>query len=194
MDYVTIPDACIETLAHAFKLDYVLKKHNKPLDVVLVAGYNDLVENYGRDFIIAGYQEFSKMVLQQGSLLHPEQPNTVAIATLMYPPQLAWFPDNGQEPPQYENRMEKIKWLNEAIKLLNIANGSPFFPNFHTYGVRTATRRHRDVYGQEHHRHIKAHRWEHWLQTDPARMLHLTNDRRYKMGKAINTYFILRTG
>ena len=48
-------------------------------------------------------------------------------------------------------------------------------------------------FGQEHQRHIRKHRWEHWRETERRNMLHLTDERRMKIGKAINDYFILRT-
>ena len=112
----------------------------------------------------------------------------------MYPPQVAWFPDNGPVPyPGYNNQKEKIDWLNQHIRWENARNNSPNYPAFHTYGVRTATRRYVDLYGQEHQRVTKAHRWEHWREADRAQMLHLRNDRRVKMGIAINNYFIMNT-
>ena len=192
-DYITIPRACIEDLIHAFRLDYDQEWQTKPLDVVMVAGYNDLAKGYGREFINHGFKEFSNVVLQQGNRSHPLTPNTVAIASLMYPPQLAWYPDNGREPAGYVNQMEKIHWLNYKINQLNLANNVPHYPRFHTYGVRTATRRWIDVYGQEHHRNIKMHRWEHWREAEPTQMLHLNNERRFKMGAAVNSYFVIRT-
>ena len=191
-DYITIPGASIETLLQAFRLDFA-QHTSRPMDVLIVAGYNDLVINHGRDYIMYRYKEFTKFVTGLGQEIHPTQPNTVAIASLLYPPQLTWYPDNGPPPAGHVNRMEKLVWLNQAIHELNLANNVPDYPRFHTYGIRTATRRSRDVYGQEHHRRIKAHRWEHWRELDPTRMLHLRNDRRYKMGTAANKYFILKT-
>ena len=88
---------------------------------------------------------------------------------------------------------EKIDWLNLGIHQENFRNNARAYPGFHTYGVRTATRSYTDEYGQVHQRKIKAHRWEHWRESDPARMLHLRNDRRFKMGIAVNNYFILNT-
>ena len=123
-----------------------------------------------------------------------EVENTVAISTLMYAPQLAWFPDNGSVPyPGYSNQREKIDWLNSAINQENRRNNAPEFPGFHTYGVRKATRKYTDWYGQVHHRAIKAHRWEHWRESEPASMLHLRNDRRIKMAMALNKYLIFNT-
>ena len=41
--------------------------------------------------------------------------------------------------------------------------------------------------------HLKTHRWEQWRETDRLRMLHLTNERRFVLGRAINEYFVNRT-
>ena len=73
MDYITIPGADIETILNALRLDYVEKFPAKPLDVAVVAGYNDLVKGHTRDF-------------------------TIAISTLMNPPQLVWFSYNDRIP------------------------------------------------------------------------------------------------
>ena len=190
-DYLTIPGASIHTLTNAFRIEYVDTKHGRPLDVCVVAGYNDLVRNYDKEYIRHRLQKLSDMVLA-AKVGHVE--NTIAISTLMYPPQLAWFADNGAVPyPGYINQKEKIDWLNVEINQENRRNNVPEFPGFHTYGVRTATRKSFDLYGQEHHRVRKSHRWEHWREADPANMLHLRNDRRLKMGIALNNYFIYNT-
>ena len=194
VDYITIPGATLDVLVHAFRLDYEQLLGGKGLDVVIVAGYNDLVRDYGREYIMAGFQELGRIVMDQSSRFHPEVPNTFAIVHFIYPPQLAWFPDNGPEPTNYVNKKEKLDWLNEKIEELNNQNGALHVPKLTNYGLRKATRKWFDVYGQEHHREIKGHRWEHWRESDPANMLHLNNDRRFKVAKAIQNYFILRTG
>ena len=106
---------------------------------------------------------------------------------------MAWFNDNGPEPANYVNEKEKIDWLNAQIHELNIQNSSPYYPRFHTYGVRTSTRVSKDRYGKEQKYHVKYHRWEHWREEDRVTMLHPRNDRRFKMGQAVNNYFVLRT-
>ena len=87
---------------------------------------------------------FSNYVFELAKKHHPDTPNTVAIASMMYPPQLARFYDNGAEPANYVNEIEKINWLNVQIHELNIKNLCPFYPRFHTYGVRTSTRSSKD--------------------------------------------------
>ena len=194
VDYVTIPGADINTLRSAFRLDYMEKLPTKPLDVVLVAGYDDLLEGTNREYIMYEFQKFSDNVKMCGLGLHPDKPNTVAIASLMYPPQIAWFPDNDAFlRPNYDNQLEKIAWLNQKIHLLNMDNGVPLYPRFHTYGVRTATRFEEDELGNLHSYVTKSHRWEHWRNGNRGDMLELKDARRFKMGTAINNYFRINT-
>ena len=150
-----------------------------------------LLRGYTRDNMDYSFQRMVDMVKLAGPAPHL---NTVAIATLMYPPQLAWFDDNGPLPhPNYRNNKSKIDWLNEKINQRNRENGVPDYPGFHTYGIRTTTRHSTDLYGQYHQRVVKSHRWEHWRETNPTRMLHLRDDRRVKMGIAVNKYFVINT-
>ena len=193
VDYITIPEGCIEDLVHAFRLDYELSEQQNPLDVVIVAGYNDLLKNNSRNFIMEGFRHLSDIVLNLGKTKHPGIKNTFAVASLLYPPRLAWFPDNGATPLSYKNDLEKINWLNGQIHELNLLNSVPDYPRFHTYGVRTATRTFTDVYGYEHQRHVKSHRWEHWEVASRTNKLTLKPERKFKIGTALNNYFALNT-
>ena len=188
-DYVTIPGAQLETLFHAFKLEYA--SHPRPMDIFIVGGYNDLVRKNSREYIMWHIKEFVRYVLELQNC--PGSRNTIAVGTFMYPPQLAWFEDNGPEPDNYTNQKGKLNWLNRAIEDLNLENGAPDYVGIHKYGLRVVTRRRKDRYGQEHQRHIKKHRWEHWREKEKQNMLHLTNERRFKLGKAVNDFFICRT-
>ena len=191
-DYISIPGAIIDDLTHAFRLDYVEKVHPKPLDVVIVAGYNDMVNGYSRQSIMESFTRFADYVKMAG--IQHGMKNTVAVSNIMYAPQLSWFPDNGPLPRNHQgNQVEKIDWLNQAILSLNLDNNITEFHRLHKYGVRAYTRKETDQYGQVHLRKIKCHRFEHWREHDPAEKLHLTNSQRFKMGAAINKYFVQRT-
>ena len=50
----------MESLFHAFKLDYAA--HQRPMDIFVVAGYNDLVKNYSREFTWWHIENFVKYV------------------------------------------------------------------------------------------------------------------------------------
>ena len=63
VDYITIiKEAYIQDLIHAFRLDYELLEHPKPLDVVVVAGYHDLQDKHSRAFIMEGFEHLIKLV------------------------------------------------------------------------------------------------------------------------------------
>ena len=146
IDYITIERADIRTLLHAFRHDYIDKPAKKALDVVLIAGYFDMLAGYSRDYIIEKIQEFSDTVKLAGE---DSEPNTFVAATLMYPPCLAWFGNNGPYPASgYVNQISKIDWLNAEIHRLNVENIAPNYPGLHTYGVRKSTRRRVNMYGK----------------------------------------------
>ena len=189
VDYVTIPGATLETIFHAFKLEY--SNHTKPMDLFLVAGYNDLVRGKGRDIIIDEIEKFGEYVRALKN--EDNSTNTVTVGTFLYPPQLAWFRDNGPEPENYINAKDKIDWLNGKIDALNHEHGTKHYLGVHKHGMRVTTKKFVDENGQEQQLKIKRHRWEHWREPDRKNMLHLTNERRIVLGRAINEYFIQRT-
>ena len=194
VDYITIAGGDIEALTHAFWLDFVAKPQKKPLDVAVVAGYNDLVIGNSREHIMHMLNRLTDLVKLAGVNHHPDIPNTVAISTFMFPPQLAWFADNGQYPyPGYINQKEKIDWLNREIHDLNLSNNVLNYVGLHTYGVRKDTKTSYNRYGQEVITSYRRHRYEHWREADKGNMLHLRDDRRFKMGSALNNYFIHNT-
>ena len=189
-DYITIPGATIDELTRAFSVEY--RDFRFPLDVIMVAGYADILEGRSRYAIIESFSQFSRAVLATNS--GHDGVNTVAICSLLYPPQLAWFDDNGPLPYHHPgNQLLKLEFLNEAILSLNLDNRVTEFPRLHKYGIRNYTKRYVDSFGQIHNRRIKQHRLDHWLGADPARMLYLVNEQRFKVGAAVNKYFSLRT-
>ena len=193
VDYITIPGASIDTLSRAFRLDYIDKNHPKPLDVVLVAGYNDIIKGQTKQNIMNSFLKFTDLVKSAGSSLYQES-NTVVVSDLMYAPQLSWFPDDGKIHSNHRgNQVEKLNWLNQALLDLNKHNGITEFHRLHEYGMHCYTRKYIDQNGQEHHRKIKSHRFELWRESDCTKMLHLTNDQRFKLGAALNKYFVQRT-
>ena len=192
-DYITIPGAKIAQLHDAFVAEY--GKEQRGIDVVLVAGLNDVKRNYSRDWIVYSYRNMYDAVMTQAAKNHPEIKNTFAVATLLYPPQLAWFEDNGPLPyPEYQNNLEKIDWINEEIRKDNIeVLKTPNAPRLHTLGVRTDNRERKDKYGNVVIHHTKAHRWGEWREADPANMLHLSNKKRVVMAKMVAKYFEFNT-
>lgn len=191
VDYITIPGASINALTRAFRYEFVDVPQVVPIDVVVAAGYDELVTGCSRVLIMERFRYLVQTVLEAGS---PDHKNTVAISDLVYPPMLTWFPDNGNLPADHQgNQLVKLEWLNEAILSLNLDNSITEFHRLHKYGIRVCTKRRVDQYGQEHHRMIKCHRFEHWVEQNASEKLHLKDEIRFKIGAGINKYFQLRT-
>ena len=81
------------------------------MDVLMVAGYNDLVDGF-----MYQLSKFTKLVINLNKELQTDIPNTMAIASLYYPPKLTWYSDNPTPPPNQVNKMDKFVWLNAKIK------------------------------------------------------------------------------
>ena len=193
VEYLTVNDL-IENIIPAFRLEYEFRKPPfAGLDVVFVGGYADLLMRHSKEFIYNGLWAFTNTVLSIGKIQNPTKPNTVAVATFMYPPALCWFEEKEEAPYNYINQMEKVNWLNERIKYLNLANNAPYYPGFHTYGVRTDTVKGVDSKGAEFSYQIKSHRWPHFVEQRRRDKLTLRPDRLFVMGQAVNNYFYERT-
>ena len=83
--------------------------------------------------------------------------------------------------------------VQQKIDEINKKNNVPFYPGFHFYGTRKKTTNYLDSDGKWQKKETRTHRWEHWEQLERRNMLYLRSHRRFKMGKAINNYLLLRT-
>ena len=159
---MTIPGVTLDTIFHAYKLEY--SHHTKPVDVFNCAGYNDMVKNHGRDYIVDTIKKFVEYV--RGMTNEENTINTATVGTFLYPPQLSWFRDDGPEPENYCNQKSKIDWINRKIADINTENGMEHYVGVHKYGTRVANIKQVDEHGQVHVRHVKKHRWEQWRERD----------------------------
>ena len=106
-DYVTIPGAKIVHLHEAFMAEYGTVTIG--MDIVLVAGLNDVARGHTRTYIMQCITDFRQAVAKQAEDYHPDVMNTFAVSALLYPPQLCWFVDSGPFPhPDYKNNLEKV--------------------------------------------------------------------------------------
>ena len=192
VDYVTIPGSKVEDLQQAFRIEY--EKETRGIDVLLVAGLNNLVKGDGVEELFTKFGYFRDLVEWQANKYHPAIKNTFAVATLLYAPQLCWFVDDGPPPyPTYRNRLSEMQWLTTTLLEFNKKNGVPRFPHVHKFGVRIDNKTSRDEYGNVEVRHRTCHKWEQWREEEKGRMLHLTDQRRFLLGRAVNKYFQFNT-
>ena len=141
-------------------------------------------------FILWGISTFADTVLMENGR---RTGNTFTVASLMYPPRLCWFSDNGPIPYRYTNHLEKFDWLNAQIHALNAHNNSSSYPGLHSYGTRKSVMTVTDTDGNSQLRHSRTHRWEHWAESARRDKFTLRADRKFKMGKAVNNFFLYRT-
>ena len=93
----------------------------------------------------------------------------------------------------YVNHKEKIDWLNEQIQALNASYHASYPPCLHTFGVRTGKKTLIGNDGELVTIQTKSHRWQHWRESNPGDMLHLTAERIFKVGASLNNYFLCNT-
>ena len=190
IDYITISGATILDLIEAWKIEYYGEKRG--MDVLLVGGLNNITNGDKPETIMRDYDHLVQLVHHQAHKHHPQMHSSCAIATLFYPPQLCWYPDQGDCPPDFLNHLEDMKWLNFQIERLNDEAGIKV-PNFATLGARVANRTTKDIYGNVTVHHTTTHRYPHWRENNFRWMLHLDDQRRMKMGRQVGRYFCHET-
>ena len=119
IDWLTIPGSKIADLSYAWRLDY--HREPRPMRVLLAAGLNDLIQGGNRDTIMSAIRHF-KEVIDDQNRYHPRAKNEFAVATLLNPPKLVWFRDNGPPPTGQLNQLLEIKNLNDDIIQFNSNN------------------------------------------------------------------------
>ena len=117
---------------------------------------------------------------------HPGHQNQLTVAPILMAPKLVWYPDNGDTPPGYNNRMVELTELNNWITEFNKVNCVEPAPRFQTYGVRKNTKVLKDGSKWD----FQTHRWNEWRQSEARDdKLHLVDRQRVKMGQAVVKYF-----
>ena len=86
-----------------------------------------------------------------------------------------------------------MKWLTTTLLNYNEKNGVPSVPHVHKFGIRIDNRSSRDLYGNVHVRHRTFHKWGQWREDNRDRMLHLDDQRRLALGRAVDKYFVHNT-
>ena len=184
VDWLTIPGATLEQLMYAWRLDY--HKEARPMRVLLVAGLNDLIKGGDADQLKDMIGRFKTNIDAQNRYHTHTRRNEFSVATLLNPPKLAWFPDNGPPPPQHTNRLVELANINHWIQEFNLKNGMVAVPSFQTWGTRTSKKVLEDGTSWP----FKTHRWSEWRRSEPTEdKLHLSDPMRIKMGKFVVKFF-----
>ena len=181
VDWLTIPGATISTLEYAWTLDYA--KQQRPMRILLSAGLNDLLKGGTKTSLTNSILSLKNTIDDQNQY-HPQFRNELVVTTVLNPPKLTWFPDNGLPPPGHRNRLVEIQEINDWIIEFNQSYGK-FTPRFHRFGVKTGRR-----FADGTPVAYKVHQWNQWRQTEAVdNMLHLNDEWRIRMGGAVVRHF-----
>lgn len=181
VDWVTIPGASIPTLEYAWTMDY--KKSARPMRILLSAGLNDLLKGGTKDSLTNSILHL-KNTIDDNNKYHPHTKNELVVATVLNPPKLAWFPDNGPPPPGHNNRLEEIMDINNWIVEFNKGYDN-FTPRFHRFGVKRG-RRFENGYSIP----FVIHQHSQWRQSEHiGDRVHLSDYWRIKMGTSAIHHF-----
>lgn len=181
IDWNTVPGATIPTLQHAWQVDY--RKYTRPMRVLLAAGINDLLKG-GTFTSITNSILHLKQAVDHQNQYHPSKQNELVVATILNPPKLCWFPDNGAPPPGHRNRLKEITDINQWIVEFNDSYGN-LTPRFHRFGVKSGRK---FVNGTPTPLHV--HQLSKWRQTEEVpNMIHLNDQMRVRLGAAVINHF-----
>ena len=187
LDYVTIPGATVEQLQHAFEVQY--RVIDLPLDVILVAGYNNILRNESLETIMSRYSVFKKHVINMSC--SGGRMNSFAIATLPYPPRLTRLRDDPYFPyhqPYYDETTQLLDELTPRIISMNkeeIDMKTRLAPTFHTWCLSKGnTSKQGFSVGS-----LSRHRPSQWREDNFLDQLHPSDTVRIRMGTAVGRYF-----
>lgn len=187
LDFITIPGGTIQILTHAFLAEY--GKTHRPVDVLLVSGLNDVLRGRSVGQIMADISVFRTAVKSLPGYLGSA--STFSVATPPFPPKFTSLPGDSRQ--IQANKLDLMVDLTERIKLTNRSANHPFLPTgiapcFHTWGMRSGILSHTENPEFLLER-MTGHRRGEWREPDPDDMLHLSDETRVRMGKAVLTYF-----
>ena len=178
IEWVTVCDATIDELRHAWYSDY--GRTSTPMRILLSPGSEDFYCGKSVTDIIESIMYFKQTV----NRVNPG--NELIVTTMPNPPNLAWFEDNGAQPRNYTNKLMELKEVNNWIVKFNEENGKHITPRFHRFGIRDCMRK--DSNGRR--KRIKQHIFSHWCDEKPkAQRNMLIPEIRIKMGIAVTRYF-----
>ena len=185
LDEICIGGARIRDLRHAYQAEY--DGLHRPVDVILVAGINNILEGQSPDRIMLEISEFHSEVRRNAG-------SSFAVCTLPFPPCLSILPED-QRHQLKRDATETLKELNTLIRNYNKGNADGTMdvsraPCFHTWGLRSVRSNRSGVHGPRYLMELlPAHNPGSWREQQPRNQLHLADPVRLRMGKAILRYF-----
>lgn len=185
IDWLTISGATIKELEYAWQLDY--GKYTRPMRILLSAGLADLDQGRSRNDIVADILHFRAVVNKQNDY-HPLIQNEFVVATILNPPKLVWFEDNGPPPPNHVNLFSELKELNSWISYFN-QQKDKLTPGLHKYGVKNGTQRVYPKEGVPYTVKVHHHLMKQWEAGPVKDRLYLSDTWKVRLGVAVVRHF-----
>ena len=165
--------------------------HNYVLEIVVVAGINNVAEGQEASFIIEEFKDMKRAVHDHNLKFRKdgERKSYVSISTLCLPPKLCSFtvPDcptlaEWKPPPNFIDRYDTIKQVNEAVKQINLDEGINYL-NIHMHGVKMLRN------GPQHKFDTREGSAKIWREREVFKKLHFTSDNKLKLIKYLQNTF-----
>ena len=191
IDYQTIPGATVRELEHAFMAEY--GNVHRAVDVLLVAGLNDILRGATDHEILEDIQHFRDSVKSISARSGELYQGSFAAATLPFPPKITVIKDAHRK--IVNDRKDLMISLTSMIREFNRSgNHYPVIPTrlapcFHTWGIRTKKSSTSFTGPRMLMEGWINHRLGSWRETKPKDMLHLDDSVRIRMGKTCLGYF-----
>ena len=155
-------------------------RYPERLEIVLIAGLNNIGESQSAGEIIEELKELKETVEAHSEVNGHSQPSLLTISTLMYAPKFCSLdvPDSVTDwkpPPNFDNKREVVESTNKAIAAMNKESKVNYL-NLHYEGIRKDSKS-----GKTLHRHHTTRAI--WRETEVRRMLHLTPEFKVKIAK-----------
>ena len=182
IDWLTVYGATIPELEHAWKVEY--GEYKKAMRILLTGGTADFALGRSRNEIVESIMRFRIVVTAQNKY-HPNTENDFVVTTVLNPPKLAWFEDNGQLPNNHPNLLNELKELNAWIIYFNEQKGKNT-PRIHRLGVKNCFRNDKD----RNKKKVLCHIFNQWCESEPRGMqMHLSEQLKVRLVKLITRHF-----
>jgi hypothetical protein len=173
----------VRDMTRALDRNYLYMPHR--LEIIVIAGINNVGEGQQASDIIKEMVEMRELVKEHSKKWHLEPPSYVSFSTLIIPPKFCSLdlPSNPAEPwlaewvpaPQFKNRYSVVKEVNKQVREINISEGLIYL-HLHMHGIKVFKS------GKTQHKFDnKPNATQIWRETEVFRKLHFTPENKLKI-------------
>ena len=185
IDIESIVGGRIRDLTRALIMLYL--KHPERLEIILIAGLNNIGDNQPAEDIIEEIRELKQTVQAHSELHSHSETSIVSVSTILYAPKFCSLdvPDKCEDwkpPVGFNNRRDLIENVNAAIKAINVEDKVNYL-KLHMEGIRLDKKT-----GKKLHKHYPD--VPIWRETEVRRRLHLTSHYKAKIARNAAKLFV----